>query len=123
MFNLRRHCTYRQKGAVMDDTKILDMPLHVIFALFLIELNEMEDAPGIVKFTEKVFKNTTTLERAQHALEVLSNERLITESLLRNKHYKVSWRGKEVLTVLHEAFTQYSTMCKRELQNKITREF
>jgi uncharacterized protein (DUF488 family) len=107
----------------MDDTKILDMPLHVIFALFLIELNEMEDAPGIVISTEKVFKNQTTLERAQHALAILSNERFITENLLRNKHYKVSWRGKEVLALLHEAFTQYSNMCKREQQNKISRDF
>ncbi len=105
----------------MDDDKILDMPLHVILTLFIIELNEMEDAVGVVEYTKKVFDITTSILKVREALMSLSNERLITESVFHQKHYKVSWHGKELLITLHKAFNQYGLVCKRALAQKTGR--
>lgn len=102
----------------MDDDKILEMPLQVVFILFIIELNEVEDAVGIVERIKKVFGFSVTLEKAHDLLTALYEAKLITESPFHRKHYKVSWHGKELLPQLHSAFEQYSTVCKRALAKK-----
>ncbi len=105
----------------MDDDKILEMPLESVFILFIIELNEVEDAVGIIKHVAKVFGFSMTPEKTDDLLTALYKEKLITESPFHRKHYKVSWHGKELLPRLHNAFNQYGLVCKRALAQKTGR--
>ncbi len=102
----------------MDDKKILEMPLQVVFTLFIVELNEVEDAVGIVEHIAKVFGFSMKPEKAEELLTTLYEEKLITETPFHRRHFKVSWHGKELLPQLHRAFEQYSTVCKRALVKK-----
>jgi len=94
------------------NTSVLDMPLHAVFTLFIIELNGIEDTPGIVSSTKELFGVDTTIQDVDSLLKALSEKELITETTLYKKHYKLGSSGKETLRILHSAFECYSAACK-----------